>query len=48
MLNGGLVGGHRQRRIGRAINGDVDACSVEAGAEIWWMFSTVVDEGEQN
>ena len=27
---------------------DVDAGSVEAGGEIWPMFSTVVDEGEQN
>jgi hypothetical protein len=42
------MGGHRQRRVGRAINGDVDAGSVEAGAEIWPTFSTVVDEGEQN
>jgi hypothetical protein len=30
------------------IDGDVDAGSVEANTEIWPMFSTAVDEGEQN
>jgi hypothetical protein len=44
----GLVGRHRLRRVGRAINGEVTAAVVGTSAKIRLVFSAVADESEHS